>query len=295
MKIGLIDVDGHNFPNLPLMKLSSFHKNRGDVVEWCDDKKHYDIVYKSKVFDFTPDVLFEPKAEIIIKGGTGYGLENLLPHSVENETPDYSLYPKFQDTAYGFLTRGCPRSCPFCIVGGKEGTTSRKVSELKNFWNGQKNIKLLDPNLLACTDRDELLQQLINSRAWIDFTQGLDIRLMTSETEELILKMKIKAIYFSWDKENGSGLIIENLKKFKERSNFSYRKLRVYVLTNFDTQFAFDLERIYTLREMGYDPFVMVYDRETADMRYKYLQRWVNNKFVFRSTRRFEDYDPKLA
>src|SRR5690606_4285826 len=112
--------------------------------------------------------------------GTGYDLDNKLPPEIENIYPDYSLY-NIKNTAYGFLTRGCPRNCPFCIVGKKEGLKSYQVADLKQFWNRQREIVLLDPNLLACKNRIELLQQLIDSGAWVDFTQGLDIRLMTDD------------------------------------------------------------------------------------------------------------------
>jgi len=156
MKIGLIDVDGHNFPNLPLMKISAFHKSFGDDVEWFFPLNQYDRVYISKVFDFTPDYEMCIQADEIIKGGTGYGLENKLPYEIENIYPDYELYG-IKNIAYGFLTRGCPRGCKFCIVGQKEGLKSIQVAELGQFWRGQREIKLLDPNLLACENSINLL------------------------------------------------------------------------------------------------------------------------------------------
>ena len=141
MRIGLIDVDSHNFPNLALMKISAYHKARGDEVEWCIPLMHYDIVYQSKVFDetYSPDIDWYPNADKVIKGGTGYGLDNKLPYEIEHMYPDYSLYPQLtEDTAYGFLTRGCPRGCEFCIVASKEGRKAYKVADLNEFWNGQK-------------------------------------------------------------------------------------------------------------------------------------------------------------
>lgn len=98
----------------------------------------------------------------------------------ESMYPDYDLYG-ISDTAYGFLTRGCPRQCPFCIVSKKEGKTSYKVADLSDFWNGQRYIKLLDPNLLASSECENLLQQFIESRAWVDISQGLDVHLMTKK------------------------------------------------------------------------------------------------------------------
>ncbi len=148
MKIGLLDVDGHKFPNLALMKISAWHKKLGDDVEMFFPFNHYDRVYMSKVFTFTPDFNTCINADEVIKGGTGYDLKNKLPEEIESIYPDYSLHG-IKNTAYGFLTRGCPRGCEFCIVGEKEGKCSHKVADLKNFWNGQKEVKLLDPNLLA--------------------------------------------------------------------------------------------------------------------------------------------------
>ncbi|MFT8313204.1 MAG: radical SAM protein [Clostridium sp.] len=294
MKIGILDVDGHNFPNLALMKISAWHKKQGDEVEMFFPLMHYDRVYMSKVFTFTKDFDTCINADEIIKGGTGYGLGNKLADEIEHIYPDYSLYG-IKDTAYGFLTRGCPRNCDFCIVGKKEGTCSHKVADLKEFWNGQKEIKLLDPNLLAAKEHLELLDQLINSKAWIDITQGFDIRLTGPENIEKIKQMKIKMLHFAWDKEKDEKIIVEKLKQFKELTGFNRRKLGVYMLTNFDTTFEYDLYRIYKLKELGYDPYIMIYNKWKAPQKIRYLQRWVNNKIIFMSCQKFEDYDSKLG
>ena len=287
MKIGLIDVDGHNFPNLPLMKLSAHHKARGDAVDWCIPLEPYDVVYMSKVFTFSPDFDTHIRADKIIRGGTGYGLKDRLPDAVEHAYPDYALYG-ITNTAYGFLTRGCPRNCSFCIVSKKEGRESRTVADLNEFWAGQKNIKLLDPNLLACCDWKWHLQQLGKSGAWVDFTQGLDVRLMDEEKAAYLKQVKCKMIHFAWD--NYEFETYKKLQQIRPLLPYDSRKLRVYVLTNFNTVQEQDLERIYKLRELGYDPFVMVYDRERAPKRIKRVQRWCNNKWIFRSVERFEDY-----
>lgn len=281
MKIGIIDVDGHNFPNLALMKISAWHKAQGDEVEWFFGFSQYDRVYMSKVFTFTEDFHQCINAKEVIKGGTGYDLRNRLPEEVENMFPDYSLYGV--NEAYGFLTRGCPRGCNFCIVGEKEGKCSYKVSDLKQFWSCQKEIKLLDPNLLATKEHLDLLDQLIESKSWIDFTQGLDIRLTNEKNIEKIKQLKVKMLHFAWDKQKDEQIILEKLKQFKELTGLNYRKLGVYMLTNYDTSFEYDLYRIYKLKELGYDPYVMIYDKENAPRQIRLLQRWVNNKIIFRS------------
>lgn len=295
MRIGLIDVDGHNFPNLALMKISTYHKAKGDIVEWCIPLCEYDIVYQSKVFDetYSKDIDFIPQAKKIIKGGTGYGLDNLLPPEIEHIYPDYSLYPELtKDTAYGFLTRGCPRSCHFCIVSKKEGRASRKVADLSEFWSNQKNIKLLDPNLLACNQHISLLQQLINSKAYIDFTQGLDARLLTVDNIQLINQLKVKQIHFAWDYMKEEQSVLQGLKlyqtiaKHKPHGHFG----AVYVLTNYDTSFEEDLYRVYKLRDMNYDPYVMIFNKPTAPKIIRQLQRWCNNKIIFGAVKNFEDY-----
>lgn len=293
MKVGLIDMDNMGkkrvaFPNLPLMKLSAYHKARGDTVSWWIALEKYDLVYKSKVFDFTPEIEYPIYADRVIEGGTGYGLDNHLPDEIEHIMPDYSLYPQFH-AAYGFLTRGCPRCCPFCIVSPKEGRQSVKVADLSEFWSGQKQIKLLDPNLLACKDHEDLLQQLIDSGAWVDFTQGLDVRLVTERNAALLRRVKVKNIHFAWD--NPKQDLSEQFQRVKEILGIDYRKLGVYVLTNFGSTHEEDLHRIYTLRDLGYSPYVMIYDKANAPRKTRRLQRWVNNRTIFGAVTRFEDYD----
>lgn len=307
MRVGLIDVDSHNFPNIPLIKLSAWHKENGDTVEWYKPiLGHMDVVYMSKVFSFSEDYPFVIDADKIVRGGSGYAiklidgkeiydksLDSDLPYDIEHIFPDYSLYPEFtKDTAYGFLTRGCPRNCAFCHVAEKEGKCSVKVADLSEFWNGQKNIVICDPNLIACKDWKNLLQQLIDSKAYIDINQGVDIRIMTENKAEMLSKLKVRNIHFAWDRYEDKNIILPKFQMFREISGWSYRKMTVFILTNFNTTFEQDLERVYTLRDMGYNPYIMVYDKAhtTTKDNVRRLQRWVNNRVIFRSTSTFDEY-----
>lgn len=312
MRIGLINVDGHNFPNLPLMKLSAWHKQQGDHVEWYQPmfSGHMDRVYMSKVFSFTPDYEYFVDADEVIKGGSGYCIElvdgkeeyhserdQALPDEIEHIYPDYSIFPELtKETAYGYLTRGCPRGCGFCHVASKEGKKSVKVADLSEFFKREvhRKIVLLDPNITACKDFPDLAQQLIDSNAWIDFTQGIDIRTMTESKAELFRQMKVKNIHFAWDRYEDKDTIVPKLRMFQEITGWNKNKMQVYVLTNYNTTLEQDLERVYTLRDLNYHPDVRIYNKQSLPKRHDILrlQRWVNAPMIFYSKdcRTFEEY-----
>lgn len=304
MRIGLIDVDGHNFPNLALMRISAYHKARGDIVEWWwSDFVHYDIVYMSKIFSdaYSPDVPAPINADKVVKGGTGYAIhlqdgkevfnkeeDKDLPAGIEKMFPDYSIYPQFP-YAVSMTSRGCPRGCAFCHVAAKEGRCSIKVANVSDFWCGQDEIKVLDPNITACRDKRDLMQQYVDTKAKIDFTQGLDIRLLNQRDIEDLNKMRIGTLHFAWDnpQDDLKSKFQDFAKGFRRKTNIG----TVYCLTNFNSTLDQDLYRIYTLRDLGYDPFVMVYNKPAAPKEIRRLQRWCNNKIIFKSTTRFGDYN----
>ena len=303
MRIGLIDVDGHNFPNLALMRISAFHKAKGDKVEWWQgDFIHYNIVYMSKVFSaaYTPDIPEPVNADKVIKGGTGYCItlddngreifdtnkNECLPPDVERMFPDYSIYPQY-DFAISMTSRGCPRGCAFCHVAAKEGRCSIKVADVSDFWDGQKEIRILDPNLTACREKRELMRQYLETGAILDFTQGLDIRLLNDDDISDINKMRLRELHFAWD--NPEDDLRPKFKYFANAFRLKHKGM-VYCLTGFNSTLEQDLYRIYTLRDLGFSPFVMIYNKPSAPKELRRLQRWCNNKRIFGSTKTFEEY-----
>lgn len=264
-----------------------------------------DRVYMSKVFSFTPDYAYYINAGEVIKGGSGYCIDledgkevyhaerdKNLEDEIEHIYPDYALYRE-TERAIGFTTRGCPRGCGFCHVASKEGKCSYKVANIDEFWNGQKEICLCDPNLLACKDHIDILQQLVDSKAKIDFNQGLDIRMVTDKNLELLRQCKPKTIHFAYDRYEDKSIIEPKLSMFKEATGYGRGKVLVYILCNFSTTLEEDLERIAFVRSLGFSPYVTVYDLVHADPIYKKLQRWCNNYYVFWAEPDFNKYQKR--
>lgn len=307
---GLVHIDTNSkFPNLVLMKLSAWLKSKfhagtytidllkpADILNGQNLFKTYDVLYGACVFTENKPLADALIAKGVVVGGSGMGDYVMkLRDDQEHIMPDYSLYG-IKDTAYGFLTRGCPRNCPFCIVADKEGMISRKVANLSEFWDGQKEIQIMDPNILACDQHMELLEQLADSGAMVEFNQGLDARKLTRQNIEMLTRIKMKLLHFAWDKPKDK-TIPAALKIFAEHYDIKpkSRKVGVYVLTNYWSTLEEDLERIYWLRNMGFAPYVMIYDKPNAPRKIRLLQRWVNNRRVFYSTEKFEDYDYTIA
>lgn len=244
MRVGLHDAEyermpDKDFPNYALMKISAYHKNIGDKVEWWSaiDNNKYDIVYSSKVFDFTPENEFLP--ECTIKGGTGYGIYEELPPEIDKMFPDYSIYPNC-DYAIGFITRGCIRNCPWCVVPKKEGKIKpyKKWKELVR--EDTNKLVLMDNNILACEYGIEQLKDIAKngSNYLIDCNQGLDARLVTDDVAQILAKINwLKYIRFSCDQKSQIESI-KNACNLLKKYGVGYSKIFIYAIVRKDLQEA---------------------------------------------------------
>lgn len=281
MKVGLIDIDGHSFPNLALMKLSAYHKREGDSVSWADIG-HYDKTYVSKVFTFTEDVSMGlGDYGEIIRGGTGYNTET-LPIHIDKLCPDYSIYPMFKE-AYGFLTRGCPNKCSWCIVPRKEGNI-RAYSDIEEFLDGRKMAVLMDNNVLAHEHGLAQIEKIIRLGVKVDFNQGLDARLIDDEKAKLLARVKwYKPIRMACDTE-AQMPHIEEATRLLRKHGAKPSSYFIYVLVK-DIPSA--LRRIEFLRGLGLDPFAQPYidfsGKMTVTKEQRRFARWVNHKAIFKS------------
>ena len=288
MKIGLHDNDHTGFPNFALMKISAWHKAQGDAVEWWNPLSRYDRVYSSKVFSFTPvDAYLPPDT---IKGGTGYGLYNELPPNIDAMFPDYSIYPDCK-YAIGFLTRGCIRNCPWCVVPKKEGAIRPYRAWRKTKRDDSWDIVFMDNNVLACPWGIEQIRDMIGQNVRVDFNQGLDARLITPEVAALLAKLRwIRFIRMSCDTDAMLNTVLNAIRLLAAEGVKPYRVF-VYLLVQ-EVESA--ERRALALRDAGVDVFAQPYRDFESNVNptkeQRQFARWVNRKAIFKSVRRFEDY-----
>ena len=288
MRIGLVDVDGHHFPNLALMKIAAYHKSVKDSVEWADPLfGRCDRVYKSKVFTFSPDD-DTPYACEVVKGGTGYGMYSELPEEVDGMCPDYSIYPQFK-AAYGFLTRGCPNRCPWCIVPKKEGTI-RAYSDIEDWLCGRKEAVIMDNNIIAHQHGLEQLEKIARMGIRVDINQGVEAGRITPEIAGLLSRVRFsKYVRIACDTRAALPAVETAVERMKS-AGIRPEKVFCYVLVK-DVDDA--LYRIERLRSLGVQPFAQPYrdfrrmSEPTSEQRR--LARWCNMKAIFKTVR-YEDY-----
>lgn len=283
MRIGLIDVDGHSgFPNLALMRLSGYHKAQGDTVDWWNGFEHYDRVYMSKVFTFSPDVDTVIDADEVIRGGTGYKDYGSLPQEVEATYPDYSIYPDFK-SAIGFLTRGCIRNCPWCIVPRKEGRIRPAATWREVKRPDSREIVFMDNNVLACDHGLQQIEDMGGQLVWVDFNQGLDARLITPEVAHLLARLHwIRFVRMSCDVEAMVPVIRQAVAYLKE-AGVAPSRFWCYVLVQ-DVEAAHRI--VVELDRMGVRPFAQPYrdyDGGEPTQEQRQFARWVNSRQLFNS------------
>lgn len=291
MKIGLVDVDGHNFPNYALMKISAYHKAQGDEVEWANPFFEYDKVYKSKIFTFTPDDLSPYNCEVV-KGGTGYDIASKLPKEIEDVLPDYSIY-NVKGVSYGFLTRGCPNRCKWCIVPSKEGHV-KPYRDIDEIAQGNKKIILMDNNILASDYGLEQLEKIANKGYRVDFNQGLDARLVTDDIAKLLCRIKwIDKIRFACDTQSQIKSIFDA--KDKLHSYGHKRGIFIYFLIKDLDDCMTRIKALSQYKDV-FIPFGQPYrefDKVNEIPQWqKDMAHWMNQHYVYQSCN-FEDFEPR--
>lgn len=296
MNIGILAVDS-NYPNLALMKISSYHKVMGDNVEWYNPLCHYDKVYASKVFSFTPDYGYYINADQVKKGGTGYDISKILSVEIDRLQPDYSLYPSVDSkTAYGFLTRGCPNKCKWCVVPTKEGKITPYMDIEEIAVNGRENIILMDNNVLASDYGLQQIEKIVSMGVRVDFNQGLDARLVTDDIAQLLARVKwMNCIRFGCDTP---GQIAECERATALIDKYGYKgEYFFYCILMNDFKEGFNRVNHWRKRGRRFLPHAQPYrdlnnPRQIIPQWQKDLARWVDNKWIFRSCE-FKDFTPR--
>jgi hypothetical protein len=280
MNIGLLDIDSHNFPNLALMKISAYHKSIGDKIEFADMFSHYDIIYKSKVFTWTPDNDYIYNCDKYIQCGTGYNY-SVLDTEIHSMCPDYSLYNC--EHAYGFLTRGCVRNCEWCIVPEKEGKIKQE-NDIEDFIDNKKSAILMDNNVLASEYGIKQLEKIAKLELKIDFNQGLDARLIDDSIAKILSKIKwLHPIRLACDNLESFEYLHRAVEILRWR-NCRPGRYFVYCLVK-NTEEA--MERIKKIKGIYCEPFCQPYidfrNNIMPKENQKRFSRWVNNTSVFNS------------
>lgn len=281
MKIALVDVDGHGFPNLALMRLAAWHRAQGDIVTAEYDTMYTkpDRIYASKIFRFSPDADFSSGDPEPIRGGTGYDATVKLPDEVEAMQPDYSIYPQYDRTVQ-FYSRGCIRKCPFCIVPIKEGFI-RPVAPINlNPRGGRTDV--LDNNFFANPEWRSAIYHLQKCDREVNF-HGVDVRIITEEQCSALATLRhAENIKVAWDDPRDN--IAQRLDFMA--AHIPARQITCYVLIGFWSTPEEDEMRVRIIAEKGIRPFVMPYDKE--NLYQANFTRWCNG-FVFK-TCAFKDY-----
>lgn len=286
-KIGLHDAEKDHmrhktFPNYALMKISAYHKAAGDTVEWWEPllTDGYDKIYSSKVFDFTPPNPFLP--DWAIRGGTGYAdipINQTLPEEIDNAYPDYSIYPEC-DYAIGYITRGCPNNCRWCVVPKKEGRIRPYRTWEQLVRSDSKKLVLMDNNILASGYGIGQLESMIGSGYRIDLNQGMDARLVTDDIAQILSQLEwIRFIRFSCDQTAQIEPIMRTAELLEKYGKKPYNMF-VYLLVTKDVDnAAYRVERLKKLD--GINLYAQAERNERAGIIPNALQLEFTNRYVY--------------
>jgi len=293
VRVGLHDAEAERFrgkkrfPNYALMKISAWHKAQGDTVEWWEPLGLFDRVYSSKVFDFTPENPYLPPDTV--KGGTGYGLFTELTPEIDAVFPDYSIYPNC-DYAIGYLTRGCPNRCRWCIVPKKEGNIQPYRAWRDLVRPDTDKLVLMDNNILACEYGIEQLAGLIGSGYKIDLNQGMDARLVTPEIADILARLKwISYLRLSCDQESQIEPVLHTCELLKARGIKPYRVF-VYLLVTADLSSA--SRRVEALKGLrGINLYAQAERNESLGIRPNKAQLEFAHRYVYSGCFRRETWE----
>lgn len=300
MKIGLIDVDGHNFPNLALMKISRYWKTQGADVQWYTPFDNYDKVYMSKVFTFTNDYDYcITNADEVERGGTGYkDYEKVLPAYIDRLQPDYTIYSHIVDnkSAYGFLTRGCIRHCKWCIVPRKEGMLKPYMDIEEIAIDGRNKVTLMDNNILASDYGIGQIEKIVRLELRVDFNQDMDCRLVTDDIAALLTKVRWQEyIRFACDTSAQLPHLFRACELLKKHG-YTGRVFMNVLLNEDKTECLERINAIRNYKELTLRPFAQPYidfeGRRQPPQWQKDMARWCNRKEIFDSTD-FVDFSPR--
>ncbi|MBA7708068.1 hypothetical protein ES703_116955 [subsurface metagenome] len=265
MKVLLMDLDiikqRRPFPNLGLMKLSAYHKGKGDEVYLNFPLQPPDITYASCVFTWNAKRRATVPDGAII-GGSGIDLKVELPPEVEHVKPDYSLYPNVcplvKDSSIGFTSRGCIRKCPWCVVPEKERNI-KPWARIYEFWDRRhQKITLMDNNLLAAPNWRQTMEDLLAEGLEVDFNQGLDIRLVNEENIDYLKWVKAKELRFAFDHIGYERAVREGIELLLA-NGLGSRKLSFYFLYGFPVIEQECVERVEILASYNVEVYPMGY------------------------------------
>lgn len=297
MKIGLISVDNTKFPNIALGKLARWYKERGAEVEWYNALNRYDKVYLSKIFTFSPDAGYYVNADETEKGGTGYDIHSTLPAEIDMMQPDYSIFPQVDGkTAYGFITRGCPNKCPWCVVPRKEGGVKPYMDVEEVAIEGRTRLILMDNNILACDYGLAQIEKIIRKRYRVDFNQALDARLVNGHVANMLAHVKwLAPIRFGCD-TMGQISSCENAMRLIDKCSGRRRQYLLYCMIHGDiseNEMRLSYFRANSHVRIVAQPFRDLHNSgQMIPQWQKDMARWAMRREIY-ATCKFRDFEPR--